>query len=158
MWLLGKGVQKSFVNCLDAVHAGSECIGILSYYYLSADKALQISQWNNSFTAGAYRLPVACWDHLSSLWWHRLWGCWNACDLLMGSRTARFPLFPPPWRRWRLGEGCRRLIQFSPNCSVSLRCLWEGESVGESRWRARAAHCYHARSASGAGVCCSDTV
>lgn len=29
MWLLGKGVQKSFVNCLDAVH--TEGISFLSH-------------------------------------------------------------------------------------------------------------------------------
>lgn len=44
LWLFGQGIQKNFVNCLDVVHSGSQCISILSHYYLSIiNKALQTS-------------------------------------------------------------------------------------------------------------------
>lgn len=149
MRLLGKGVQKS-CNFLDAVHARSECISVLSHYYLSIiDKA---SQWNNSFFAGAYRLPVACWDYLSSSWWHHFWWHGKARDLIIEGLDSFFPQ-----RRWQLEEGW----------FTSAERAWgpwgKGESIGDSGWRARAAHCWHALmladcSASGAGAFQSNTV
>lgn len=97
MQLLGKGVQKS-CNFLDAVHARSECISVLSHYYLSIiDKA---SQWNNSFFASAYRLPVACWDYLSSSWWRHFWWHGKARDLIIeGLDSLSFPRGGGNWKK-----------------------------------------------------------
>lgn len=64
----------------------------------------------------------------------------------------RFPLFPP--RRWQLGEGFQRSGWFASQL-IAVRCLWEGESVGKSKWRAGIAGSCCACSSSGAQICCS---
>lgn len=80
------------------------------------------------------RLPVAYWGNSCSFWLHHIWGCWRhmTWSWTVGGRI-RFPLFPQ--RRWQLGEGCQRSSWFASPPSA-VRCLWEGESVGESEWRA----------------------